>query len=266
MSLLQLLFPFLIPSTTSRSDMIYMYAYSNASKTAKLLSEKLGIKRLKHKNSRAKPTVVINWGKGIPFPKVINDYKAVGRAINKYVAFKTLRESGVSVPAFTTSRQEATVWLESGRVVGRGTLTGHEGAGITIHSKGDALPQVPLYVKYIPKKKEFRVHIIGDKIVDVQQKVLKVGTPNPTFEIRNTANGFIFQRQGISVPPICTEQALLAVRALGLDVGAVDVIWNESQNKAYVLEVNTAPGLEGTSLEIYAKALRQLIKDKFNVG
>jgi glutathione synthase/RimK-type ligase-like ATP-grasp enzyme len=246
--------------------MIYMFSYSNASKTAKALAEKLGIKRLKHKNSSAKPTIVINWGKGIPFPKVINDYKAVGQAINKHVAFKTLRESGVSVPAFTTSRQEATLWLESGRVVGRGTLTGHEGAGITIHSKGDTLPHVPLYVKYIPKKKEFRIHVIGNKIVDRQQKVLKTGTQPHSWEVRNTANGFIFQRQGINVPADVDTQALAAVKALSLDVGAVDVIWNESQGKAYVLEVNTAPGLEGTSLEIYSKALRQLIKDRFNVG
>lgn len=247
--------------------MIYMYAYSNASKTAKLLSKKLGIKRLKHVGSKAKPNVVINWGKGIPFAKVINDYKAVGSAINKLIAFKTLRQSGVSVPSFTTSRQEATIWLESGRVVGRSTLTGHEGAGITIHSKGDTLPHVPLYVKYIPKKKEFRVHVCGNKIIDTQQKVLSSKYTGPAnFDVRNTANGFIFQRNGIVVPSCVHDESLAAVKALGLDFGAVDIVWNESKDKAYVLEVNTAPGLEGTSLEIYAKALKQLIKDKFNVG
>jgi glutathione synthase/RimK-type ligase-like ATP-grasp enzyme len=244
--------------------MIYMYAYSNGSKTAKLLAEKLGIKRLKHVGSKAKPTVVINWGKGIPFTKVINDYKAVGSAINKLIAFQIMEGKGVSVPPYTTSVSKAQAWMPKDKVVARATLTGHEGAGISIHSMG-SLPQVPLYVKYIPKKKEFRVHVCGDKIIDRQQKVLKAGTQPHSWEVRNTANGFIFQRQGINVPTDVDTQALAAVKALSLDVGAVDVIWNESQNKAYVLEVNTAPGLEGTSLEIYSKALRQLIKDKFNV-
>jgi glutathione synthase/RimK-type ligase-like ATP-grasp enzyme len=245
--------------------MIYMYAYSNGSKTAKLLAEKLGIKRLKHVGSKAKPTVVINWGKGIPFTKVINDYKAVGSAINKLIAFKLLKEKGVSVPPFTTSRTEAQAWMPQAKVVCRGTLTGHEGQGITIHSEG-TLPNVPLYVKYIPKKKEFRVHVCNGKIIDEQQKVRSSSyTGAAGFEIRNTANGFIFQRNGIIVPSDVREQAIAAVKGLGLDFGAVDVIWNESKDKAYVLEVNTAPGLEGTSLEIYSKALRQLIKDKFNV-
>jgi glutathione synthase/RimK-type ligase-like ATP-grasp enzyme len=243
--------------------MIYMYAYSNASKTAKALAKRVGIKRLKHRGSRAKPTVVINWGRGIPFPKVINDYKAVGTAINKLTAFYVLREAGISVPPFTTSRTEAQSWLLSSKVVCRSTLTGHEGKGITIHTEG-TLPDVPLYVKYIPKKKEFRIHVCNGEIFDRQQKVLKQGVSQPNFEVRNTANGFIFQRQGIIVPGIVESNAILAVKSLGLDFGAVDVIWNEQQGKAYVLEVNTAPGLEGSSLHAYAKALRQLLKDKFN--
>ena len=245
--------------------MIYMWAYSNASKTAKLLAEKLGIKRIKHKNSKAKPTVVINWGKGIPFNRVVNDYKAIGSSINKRVAFIKLKEAGVSVPDFTTERLTAESWLGKHKVVCRATLTGHEGQGITIHSEGP-LPLVPMYVKYIPKKKEFRIHVAGGEVIDKQQKVLKQGTSNPNFEIRNTANGFVFQRQNITVPPDVIEQAVNAVRALGLDFGAVDVIWNESQGRAYVLEVNTAPGLEGSSLDIYATALKKFIKDKYNVG
>jgi len=48
--------------------------------------------------------------------------------------------------------------------------------------------------------------------------------------------------------------ALAAVSALGLDFGAVDIIYNEHENQYYVLEVNTAPGLEGTTVEKYAEA------------
>jgi glutathione synthase/RimK-type ligase-like ATP-grasp enzyme len=41
--------------------------------------------------------------------------------------------------------------------------------------------------------------------------------------------------------------------ASGLDFGAVDVIWNERQQRAYVLEINSAPGLEGTTIDDYVR-------------
>jgi D-alanine-D-alanine ligase-like ATP-grasp enzyme len=42
-----------------------------------------------------------------------------------------------------------------------------------------------------------------------------------------------------------------------LDFGAVDVIWNEKQQRAYVLEVNTAPGLEGQTVDDYARGIKE---------
>ena len=48
-----------------------------------------------------------------------------------------------------------------------------------------------------------------------------------------------------------------AVEALGLDFGAVDIMYHE--NTFYVLEVNTAPGLTRTrTLEAYANEIRRL--------
>ena len=49
--------------------------------------------------------------------------------------------------------------------------------------------------------------------------------------------------------------AISAVDSLGLDFGAVDIIWNESEDQYYVLEVNTAPGVEGTTLQKYTEAI-----------
>jgi D-alanine-D-alanine ligase-like ATP-grasp enzyme len=44
-----------------------------------------------------------------------------------------------------------------------------------------------------------------------------------------------------------------AVAALGLDFGAVDII-EDKEGNFYVLEINTAPGLEGHTVTSYAKA------------
>lgn len=64
-------------------------------------------------------------------------------------------------------------------------------------------------------------------------------------------------REGINPPAQVTEQSLNAIGVIGLDFGAVDVIWNQQKQMAYVLEINTAPGLEGTTLENYIKAFKE---------
>jgi len=48
-------------------------------------------------------------------------------------------------------------------------------------------------------------------------------------------------------------QSTLAVNCLGLDFGAVDIIYNQKKDVSFVLEVNTAPGLEGSTLNEYVK-------------
>ena len=47
--------------------------------------------------------------------------------------------------------------------------------------------------------------------------------------------------------------------AIDLQFGAVDIIWNEKENKCYVLEINTAPGLVGTTLTKYTEAFTKEI-------
>jgi D-alanine-D-alanine ligase-like ATP-grasp enzyme len=52
-----------------------------------------------------------------------------------------------------------------------------------------------------------------------------------------------------------TEHSISAVNTLGLDFGAVDLIVAKD-GRVYVLEVNTAPGIEGITLEKYVKAFQ----------
>jgi len=48
---------------------------------------------------------------------------------------------------------------------------------------------------------------------------------------------------------------------LGLDFGAVDVVMSKGRNSLpYVLEVNCAPGLQGTTLTNYKKAVIQWLQ------
>lgn len=244
--------------------------YNMGSESAKALAIATGYKRLRREGSlfKGRPDkVVINWGCSevsdeVAKCTIINRPECVAVAANKLSCFVSMENGGVSIPPFTTERATAAMWLVGGNaVVVRTILNGNSGAGIVLAEKiEDVLPLAPLYVKYIPKKQEYRIHVRGGEIVDVQRKARRKDLPDDqvNWKIRNHDNGFVFARNDFVCPDDVKVQALNAVKAVGLDFGAVDVIFNEQEQKAYVLEINTAPGLTGTTLEGYAEAFKKL--------
>lgn len=240
-----------------------VYAHNPGSQGAKLLSQELGIKRVKHEGSRFRDVpsnVVINWGaSGCPFhqARVFNPGQLIGRATNKLLAFQAF-DGHARIPEFTASADVARGWVSEGAVVvARTILQGHSGAGIVIIEKDVDFVHAPLYTKYVKKEAEFRVHCFrGQGVFDIQRKIRDPGREPTNWQVRNHDNGFIYVRDNIVVPEDIKEQALRAFDASGLDFGAVDVIWNSNQGKAYVLEINTAPGLTGRSLRSYSEAFK----------
>lgn len=248
---------------------VYLYPYKTASVSSKLLAEALGGKRIKHLQSRFKPgprKMLINWGASyIPeeYLKygVLNHPDACERATDKHQALLAM-DPMVTLPLFTTDRQEALQWLLEGPVVCRTQLKGYGGAGIHIAETEQEMVASPLYTKYIKKKSEWRVHIFCEEVLMVQRKVRDMDVPveDVQWRVRNHANGFVFQQHG-DKPPICViKESAAAIKALGLDFGAVDVVYNSHHDEAYVLEVNTAPGLVGTTLERYTNKILSLME------
>jgi glutathione synthase/RimK-type ligase-like ATP-grasp enzyme len=78
--------------------------------------------------------------------------------------------------------------------------------------------------------------------------------------IRNHSNGWIFASNDVVEPADLRPLATAACNSLGMDFGAVDIIWNERDNKCYLLEVNSAPGLEGITLMKYTQAIYNWIR------
>lgn len=261
-----------------------VFPYKAGSRSAKALAEGLNVKRIKHRNSNFKghPTkTVINWGSSkvseeVAKCHILNPPDKVAIASNKRTFFRKLAEfnqeaqagahgglaTPVSIPEFTTSRAEAQSWLEDGKqVVCRTRLQGHSGEGIVLAEFVEELVGAPLYTMYVPKKYEYRVHIFNGQVLHTQRKARSTKVPDEevNWKIRNHGNGFIFAINEDHTPnPQVTQEALKAVQAVGLDFGAADVIYNEGRDKAYVLEINTACGLEGTTLEKYVEAFRGL--------
>lgn len=241
-----------------------MWPYRQGSRSALALAEALGGRVLKLEGSKFVPRssdLIINWGNGQaekPWEhEVLNNPYAVHLAANKLNAFVRFQTSGVPIPRFATSR-ERVEWKTT--TVVRHRLTGHSGAGIELVDKKEDLPNAPLYVEYIKKVDEYRVHVVGKSIIAVQRKARDREIPDNqvNWQIRNHANGFIFVREGFVTPESVTDVALQAIESLGLDFGAVDIVWNEKEQKAYVLEINSAPGLEGQTIDNYATAFHNI--------
>jgi glutathione synthase/RimK-type ligase-like ATP-grasp enzyme len=189
---------------------------------------------------------------------VLNHPSSVRLASNKINTFRAWSDADVSCPLWTTDSSVARSWIEDGKTVfARTQLQGHSGSGIVILNDSSEFVSAPLYTQYIKKKKEFRVHVFNNEVIDVQEKRRSMGS-DAGFLIRNHANGFVFCRDNISEPTDLRAVAIHAVRALGLDFGAVDIVYNEHYNQCYALEVNTAPGLEGTTLETYTNKIVEL--------
>lgn len=244
---------------------LFIYGYMKGSKSVKGLKDALGATVIKREGSKFKGAgtkKVINWGcSTLPDEvlkcNIINHPSAVTVASNKLKAFNEMDEL-VNIPEYTTVRADAEAWIDQGSVVVcREKLTGHSGEGIVIASTKDEMVNAPLYVKYIKKNHEFRVHVFNGEVMDVQRKARKMDVPDDAvnWQVRNLAGGFIFAREGFETPEGVVEESVAAVNALGLDFGAVDVIYNDKSGEAYVIEVNCAPGLTGTTLDNYAAAL-----------
>lgn len=246
-----------------------LYPYKPGSNSARELAQALEIRRISHRNSRFRgrpEKTVINWGAStVPEEvlkcTVINHPDNVRRASDKLEFF---RNAECRKPEWTEDREEAEVWAEEGAtVVCRTVLNGNSGAGIVLAEDEEEVVPAPLYTKYVPKRNEYRVHVFQGQVIDVQRKARRRDVPDDqvNWRVRNNANGFVFARNGDAlgdVPQDVLDQAIGAVTSLGLDFGAADVIFNDNRSQAFVLEVNTAPGLEGTTLENYTRAFNNI--------
>jgi glutathione synthase/RimK-type ligase-like ATP-grasp enzyme len=150
-------------------------------------------------------------------------------------------------------------------VVCRTILNGSGGRGIVIAETEDQLVQAPLYTKYVKKKDEYRIHIARDlrrditEVIDVQKKARRLDSGPVNWRIRNLENGFIYKRQDVNPPQHVLDNSIRALQVSGLDFGAVDIIVNANEDRSYVLEINSAPGLEGTTLESYTNYFKNFL-------
>jgi len=185
-----------------------------------------------------------------------------GHGVDKITQYNWFKANNIPALEFTTSKEEACAWIDAGLTVfGREFLTASCGKGIHIyeHGEGWGIPisfdRCPVFTKYKKKKREFRVHVYKDKVVAVMEKKLRKDWNGPRdSKIRNLANGFVFC--------VCDQEPEglrdLAIKAAGVvqsDFKGVDIGYNEKKGDLFVIEVNSAPGMEGSRIDAYVNAI-----------
>lgn len=245
--------------------MIWVFSGDRPSNGAKELGKLPGFKRLRTGKFIKPGDMIINWGttnlNGINAGMVLgsvflNDNVSVQSASNKLTAFKKMTAAEVQTVPWCAPTDDETLklWQQADyTIVGRQTLTGHSGAGIIIMMPDDPIQPALLYTKYIYKEHEFRVHVVNGKVIDTQKKIKDPDREVITWKVRSHANGFIFARNNVNVSYGRDALAVAAVASLGLDFGAVDIV-EDKKGQFYVLEINTAPGLEGQTITNYGDA------------
>lgn len=246
---------------------IRVMPYKMGSASGKALAGALGALRINRDSSKMVPRVndvIINWGCSsnaiiLDPARVINQPQAVARASDKLATYRALAES-VTAPyivRYTTEKRHTLTWLDAGEtVVCRTKLNGHSGEGIVLATTPEELVDAPMYTLYQKKVREWRVHVVGGRVVLTQRKARRLDVPDEqvNWKVRNHQNGFIYAHKDVGkIPPILGTIAREAVKVLGLDFGAVDVI-EDKRGSLFILEVNTACGMEGNTLDQYAKA------------
>lgn len=177
---------------------------------------------------------------------------AIGTARDKLRSTQILSRHAVGVPATAFARERAGIWQAIEAVGGAPVviklLEGAQGIGVilaetpkTAESIVEALQSTQRGVviqRFVSESRgrDVRAFVVGERVVAAMRRTA-VGD-----EFRaNLARGG--RAEAIALEPAFEQSAIVATRAMGLEVAGVDLL--EGKDGPLVLEVNSSPGLEG---------------------
>lgn len=248
---------------------LWIFAYSMASKSAAELADTLDCWILKHKGSAFEGEAgryILNWGAGtdvfnarVGDATVLNTPAQIDLAVNKLDFFKGMGKGDASprLPSWTSQKARAQGWMDCGKtVIARTKLEGAKGEGLVVCKEGVDIPDASLYTMKVESTHEFRVYMFNGEAIDIREKKLAEGQQPDPNDMRYAEDKYEFCPVRDEVPQDVYNQACLAIRKTGLLTGGVDVLWNAENQRATVLEVNTAPYLGENTAAKYAKAIK----------
>lgn len=204
--------------------------------------------------------LIVNWGDSDAkfletYSHVLNRPHVVRLMTNKLRFFEHCKDG---VPDWTTDPEKAKRWKN---VYVRSRLEDTGGEGIVVWRGDGEIPVARLYTKRVFSIAEYRIHVGKGKdgkfsVLDTQRKIFQKSEEHrepSSWAVRSHENGFVFVRNQPPSQPV--QQAVLDFtrnKFPDLDFAAFDVLVGKD-GRVYVLEGNTAPGLEGQTIQTYCK-------------
>jgi hypothetical protein len=199
---------------------------------------------------------LVSWGVRLEGANVLNGN--AGR-YDKYGQLQRLEE--MHVPCLQTTRvaprdQASYPWIarQAHHVAGRDIrlCLQPEDAEFALRHGHDFL------TKFVPRAKEYRVWVYRRRHLGSYEKVLTHPERYKKFGC-NYRNGWAFNLLNeAAIPRAAVELAGRAVDALGLDFGAADILVPKV-GEPLILEVNTAPGVEGDGRQVIRALARRIV-------
>lgn len=214
--------------------------------------------------------------------KIVNPREMVRAASNKKQARAAFQEAEVPAPKLFLRGRDVT--QNDLPVIGR-TSYHKKGQGFwfckTLNDVRRAVDRgATHFLEFVPRTREYRVHTFckkkafgkeartADDYVSVKlaEKVWQEETkPDPNQVQKNHEFGWVFlgqqdrREEELDVVRFAAKQA---IAALGLDFGAVDVMYKIRDKRPYVLEVNSTPSLandNANTCEVYAQRILSML-------
>ena len=135
-----------------------------------------------------------------------------------------------------------------------------------------------IFEKFYNFNREYRLHVDKHGCFYTCRKMLKTDTPENSRWFRNDSNSVWILEENTSFDrPVnwdsIVEQCVTALKAVGLDFGAVDLRVQGSNNNNgerrsnpdfIVIEINSAPSFGTITAQKYIERLPTLLKEKYN--
>ena len=184
-----------------------------------------------------------------------------GDQIDKLTQYHYFLDNGLNFPSFTTSKELAQNLMKDKMVdsfVCRTLLRAKSGKGIVIADTPEQLVDAPVYVAYQKKTNEYRINLFKGEVVCIREKRLKRGYKPPEGRdgrVRSHGNGYVFCEPMDALPEEAIAMAKAAAKITSSDIVGIDIAFHKSSNYWFMLEVNSAPGMEGLTIEQYTDAI-----------
>lgn len=207
--------------------------------------------------------VGLSWGRSYIGPKPF--LNAHVNKFDKFSCFNEFREAGILCPTTFTVEEgilkrevygNPFPWLARKRHHQKGkdiVVYKNRAEAIQVRDRGEHA----FFSVYIPIDVEYRVWVFQNKAFATYEKVY-TGQGEYQGFMRNRRFGFEFsKRDNLVGNPTIEGPCIKAVKALGMDWGAVDIIKGKD-GKYYVLEVNSMPHISNVKRSCGVRLAKQV--------